>query len=121
MASVTGQEISSDLIIAALFGLVEVRPHAGRAGEVDAHPAGPEPRERALQLVGGADHLVLVARRAGLDHGRMAIGRDRHARRGATTFATAGSLSACPSPLGARARTRVGHGLVGAWTTTVKP
>ena len=58
-------------------GLVEVRPHARRAGQRDLHLLGAERGDRALEVVGGADHRVRVGLGAGHDDRGVPVARDR--------------------------------------------
>ena len=123
IASVTGHEISSDFIIADLFAWLKSDHMPAAPVRSTSHPVGAELRERALQLVGRAHHVVRVARRARLDHGGVAIGRDRHARPAAPPRSSPPDRSsAWPAP--ARS-TRWNAGsetvLSGEWTTTVRP
>ena len=112
IASVTGHEISSDFIIADLFAWLKSDHMAGAPVRSTRTPSEPSLRERALQLVGRAHHVVRVARRARADHGRVAIGRDRDAGRGAHV-APPDRPSAWPPPArSTRAERRVGDRLV---------
>ena len=60
-------------------GGVEVRPHAGRAGQVDGHRGGAELLQRALEAVGGQHHLLRVARCACGHDRRVPVAADRYA------------------------------------------
>ena len=77
IASVTGHEISSDFIIADRFAWLKSDHVPGAPVRSTRIPSVPELRERALQLVGRAHHVVRAARRARPDHGGVAIRRDR--------------------------------------------
>ena len=76
MASVTGQEISSDFIIAVLLASLKSDHMPGRAGQRDLHAVGGQRGELLLEVVGGADHLVRARAGAGLDDGGVTVTGD---------------------------------------------
>ena len=96
-------------------GLVEVRPHAGGAGEADLRRRRRRAGERLLEVVGGAHHLVRVAAPRRPDDRGVAVARDRRpGSAGATTRATrasAASRRSTPRTVGAEGR--VGERLIG--------
>ena len=112
MIIVTGQEKSSDFIIAVAVGGVEVAPHPRGAGQRDADIVRSERVQLALQRVGGRDHRGRVALRAGSDDRRMPVGGDRRA---GPRSDDGGDLVICPQcPLDRRDRrpeAGVTHGL----------
>ena len=63
-----------------LVGVVEVRPHPGRACEVDAHARPPAAGELVLEVVGRPHHLVGRVAAPASTTRRPAVLRDRHAR-----------------------------------------
>ena len=73
IASVTGQEISSDFIIADWLAWLKSDHMAGAPVRSTSTPPEPSLRERALQLVGRAHHVVRVARRARRGSPRLAV------------------------------------------------
>ena len=73
IASVTGQRDELGLQHRGLVRVVEVRPHARRAGEADGDFVRAERRELALQLVGGLHHLGWARGRPGLQDDSPAV------------------------------------------------
>ena len=80
IAIVTGQEMSSDLSIASRFARLKSDHIAAAPVTLTATLRAGDMCELGLEAVGGVDHRVLIRRRAGPDHGRVAVGRDRHPR-----------------------------------------
>jgi DNA-binding transcriptional ArsR family regulator len=56
---------------------VEVRPHAGGAGEVYLDARRSDGRDFRLEVVGGGDHLVRAPRGGAEDDRGVAVARDR--------------------------------------------
>ena len=85
----TGQEITSDFIIARLVGLVEVRPHPGGARQATLDAVAADAASSCLEVVRGADHVVGVPRRAGLDDRGVPVSEIDAPGAGRTTVVTA--------------------------------
>ena len=80
IASVTGQEITSERSIALVLAALKSDHIPAAPVRCDLHAVATESAERALEPVGGANHRVGVAGRPGLHDRRVAIGGDRDAR-----------------------------------------
>ncbi len=80
IAMVTGQEMNSDLSIASRFAWLKSDHIPEAPVRLTATRRAGGVGKLGLEAVGGVDHRVRIGGRAGPDHGRVAVGRDRDAR-----------------------------------------
>ncbi len=77
IASVTGQEMTSDFSIAFLFASLKSDHMPAAPVRLASTPGRGAVAERPLEVDGGGDHFVRVLGGAGADHRRVPVGGDR--------------------------------------------